>query len=221
MTAISAVLQELLRLPGATYCCAVEQDTGQVLGEAGRDGGDAGAVLPWGRSAAGFLAAGGDDLDDVMMTSRRAYHLVRRLDGQPARPLLVYLCLDRSRANLALSRRELALVQVPQPAASPVDPQFGALPVRDEGGGPAVLPRRVPSRVPGPPPPAAMPARVRAPRVPLVPAPRAGARTDAGPPGGIDRAGPAPVDHGEPAAPRWADDVGTMRRLLAGLKALR
>jgi hypothetical protein len=218
--AIPAVLQELLRLPGATYCCAVEQDSGQLLGEAGRDRGAADEVLPWGRTAAGFLAADGDDLDDVMMTSRRAYHLVRRLDGHPS-PLLVYLCLDRSRANLALSRRELALVQplVPgaaRPAPPPVNPQLEAV-TPGAVVEPAVLPRRVAARVP--PPPAAMPARTRVAGVPLVPAPRAGARTVDRPPRAAD--GEAPVDRGQLVAPRWADDVGTMRRLLAGLRALR
>lgn len=205
MTALTAVLQELLRLPGATYCCAVEQPTGRLLGEAGRDGGDAAAVVPWGRSAAQFLAAGGDDLDDMMIVSRHAYHLVRRLGGHPSGPLLVYLRLDRSLANLALSRRELALVKVRDAASSPAGSPSGS-------DGPAALPRRLPARVPGPPPPVAMPTRVRGMPAPLVPAPRAAAGPDGRSPREGDR---------EHVTTRWADDVGTMRRLLAGLKALR
>src|SRR3712207_9344868 len=115
--ALADALHGLLRLPGSTYACVVERDTGRVLAEVGRgDGGagDAEGVVPysvaqWGtRVAAMFDATSGDDLDDVMITGRRSYHLVRFLPA--AAPALVYLRLDR-RANLARARRELAAVR--------------------------------------------------------------------------------------------------------------
>ncbi|WP_300011809.1 hypothetical protein [Pseudonocardia sp.] len=238
MTAMSAVLQELLRLPGATYSCVLEHATGQLLVEAGRDAGDAATVLRWGRSATEFLAADGDELDDVMMTSRRAYHLVRRIVGEtPQEPLLVYLCLDRNRSNLALARRELAQIRVPRPAPDPApEPGDAAahvastaqMPARE----PAALPRRVPAPVPPPPPPVPMPALVR--RVPAPVRPAAAAQRPRPWPGSVPEAppvvpaqreggpgDPVPAGYGPVAGPRWADDVGTLRRLLAGLKALR
>src|SRR4029079_2217683 len=113
--ALADALQTLLRLPGATYACVVERDSGRVLAELGR--GEAGAsdsegVVPysvprWGTAvAAMFDSTSGDELDDVMITGRRSYPLVRPLDAGAA--VLAYLRLDRSRSNLAAARRELA-----------------------------------------------------------------------------------------------------------------
>src|SRR4029079_3101124 len=84
--ALADALQTLLRLPGATYACVVERDSGRVLAELGR--GEAGAggaegVVPysvprWGTAvAAMFDSTSGDELDDVMITGRRSYHLAR------------------------------------------------------------------------------------------------------------------------------------------------
>ncbi len=111
-------LHGLLRLPGATYACVVERDTGRVLAEAGRGeggAGDAEGVVPysvarWGTAvAAVFDATSGDELDDVMITGRRSYHLVRSVGANAS--VLAYLRLDRARSNLAAARRELAGVR--------------------------------------------------------------------------------------------------------------
>ena len=61
---------------------------GKVLASAGAAAEDGPgvplAVLGWGATAAGYLAAAAnDELDDLIVTSRRAYHLVRQLDGGP------------------------------------------------------------------------------------------------------------------------------------------
>ncbi|HEY1973387.1 MAG TPA: hypothetical protein VGH89_35930 [Pseudonocardia sp.] len=71
------------------------------------------AVLGWGATAAGFLStAAADELDDLILTTRRAYHLVRQFEDGADHPLVIYLRLDRRRANLALARRELAAVRL-------------------------------------------------------------------------------------------------------------
>lgn len=187
-----------------------------MVAEAGAEPVDPAVVLRWARTAADVLADAGDDLDDLMVTSRRAYRLVRPVDGGQHGPLLLQLSLDRSRANLAAARRELALVRIessipPPPAVT----SPGPLPP---------LPRRVPSAIP----PAAVRGPVAAPgrrpaRVPLV-----GSAAPSGPavvpaPRGVVTMPAARRETAAPAdpAPRWADDVGTMRRLLAGLRALR
>jgi hypothetical protein len=117
--ALADALQTLLRLPGATYSCVVERDSGRVLAELGRGEagtGDSEGVVPysvprWGTAvAAMFDSTSGDELDDVMITGRRSYHLVRPLG--PGAEVLVYLRLDRSRSNLAAARRELATVRL-------------------------------------------------------------------------------------------------------------
>lgn len=116
--ALADALHGLLRLPGATYSCVVERDTGRVLAEAGHGesgAGDGEGVVPysvarWGTAvAAMFDSTSGDGLDDVMITGRRSYHLVRPLGTTAA--VLVYLRLDRARSNLAAARRELAGVR--------------------------------------------------------------------------------------------------------------
>ncbi|HEX5813093.1 MAG TPA: hypothetical protein VFY38_13370 [Pseudonocardia sp.] len=127
--ALADALHSLLRLPGATYSCVVERDSGRVLAEVGQGetaSGDSEGVVPysvprWGTAvAAMFDSTSGDELDDVMITGRRSYHLVRPIG--PGASVLVYLRLDRSRSNLAAARRELATVRLaggPAPAAAP------------------------------------------------------------------------------------------------------
>lgn len=128
--ALADALHSLLRLSGATYSCVVERDSGRVLAEVGQGeaaSGDSEGVVPysvprWGTAvAAMFDSTSGDELDDVMITGRRSYHLVRPIG--PGASVLVYLRLDRSRSNLAAARRELATVRLaggPAPAAATV-----------------------------------------------------------------------------------------------------
>jgi hypothetical protein len=145
--ALADALHGLLRLPGATYSCVVERDSGRVLAEAGNGeagAGDGEGVVPysvarWGTAvAAMFEATSGDELDDVMITGRRSYHLLRALG--PTSSVLVYLRLDRTRSNLAAARRELATVRwgesAPRsvtgpPTAAPADSRTD--PPRDAG----------------------------------------------------------------------------------------
>jgi hypothetical protein len=135
--ALADTLHGLLQLPGATYACVVERDSGRVLAEAGNGeagAGDGEGVVPysvarWGTAvAAMFDATSGDELDDVMITGRRSYHLVRSLGARAS--VLAYLRLDRTRANLAVARRELAAVRWGGAAGTRAAP-----PVRPPGSG--------------------------------------------------------------------------------------
>jgi hypothetical protein len=235
------LLDELLQVPGAIYCCVADGAMGKVLASSGvadQDGANVHlAVLGWGATAEGYLAAAAhDELDDLIVTTRRAYHLVRELHGW-SQPLLAYLQLDRRRANLAVARRSLATARprggaVPQPRQHremPVQPAPVAVP-----SGPATRP------TPAPPPVAngreASPHRrqvaaLPSPRRPR-PVPRAVPRA-----GQTPASGPLPRRTAEPPpsmAPRprgadpplvlrqrWADDVPTMKRLLSALQRLR
>lgn len=231
------LLQELLRLPGAKYCCVADGAMGKVLASAGDEADDGPgvplAVLGWGATAAGYLtSAASDELDDLIITSRRAYHLVRQLEGGSGQLLLVYLRLDRSRANLAVARRALGRVRAaptPAPRQRDVAPER-EIPVQSASlevaanrrpssavalAAPPVLPRRHQvAALPQPRHPAAPRASpATAPAALSSPLPR---RTAEAPPPAAPRTGPP-----APSGARWADDVGTMRRLLSGLRRLR
>jgi hypothetical protein len=149
--ALADALQALLRLPGATYSCVVERDSGRVLAEVGKGeagAGDAEGVVPysvprWGTAiAAMFDSTSGDELDDAMITGRRSYHLVRPLATDAS--VLVYLRLDRSRSNLAAARRELATVRLSgsATAAAPAAPASpSAAPSRSRADAPPAATR--------------------------------------------------------------------------------
>ena len=172
--ALADALNTLLRLPGATYACVVERDSGRVLAELGQGEASTGdsegvvaySVPRWGTAvAAMFGATSGDELDDVMITGRRSYHLVRPLGAGAA--VLVYLRLDRSRSNLAAARRELAAVRLAGGAGTPDQAAAPPAPVsartRDEASAPAA---RRPVAATSPAPPARVPASLAPPTTP-------------------------------------------------------
>jgi hypothetical protein len=207
-------VQELSATPGARYSCIADAATRSILAERGDGDVDPAAVLGWGGSVTAGLA-GADEpevLDDLIVTARRSYHLVRWARSSARRPLLVYVCLERSRANLALARRALAVVVADRLDTAPTsgDPVPGWIPQP----GPAPPAPPVPRALPGPRH-GAGPAAPAAPVAPAAPAALP-----------LPRRRPAPVQAAAPAppapstGPRWAHDVGTMRRLVAGLQAL-
>jgi hypothetical protein len=244
------VLLELMDLPGATYSCVADRVSGTLLGEVGASTIAPGVIMEWGGGAAAFLAAtGGDALDDLMITSHRYYHLVRPVAADARQWLMIYLCLDRGRSNLAVARRELGSARLhkrltiasvgPAPPGPPAPPDTGlrrsvpaAMPTPRNGASPAVaLLSRPPVTTRGAPP---------GPAGTTGPGPSAGAADQArsdtrlapSPVPLPRRAGPSrvppPLPVAEPPPPvdevpvqSWATDVGTMRRLLSALRAMQ
>jgi predicted regulator of Ras-like GTPase activity (Roadblock/LC7/MglB family) len=145
---LADALHGLLRLPGATYACVVERDTGRVLVEAGRGEGDAEGVVPysvarWGTAVAAMFDTTGDELDDVMIAGRRSYHLVRSL-GANASVLAAPRAGPRAEAAAVDLRGRPDRRAVDDPAAG-----VRRVVVRDAGAGRA-RPPRAPRRAPGP-----------------------------------------------------------------------
>ena len=147
------LLRDLIAHTGAQYCCVADAAVGKVLEEAGvQPGAQAGtslAVLGWGAGAASFLATAADDeMDDLIITTRSCYHLVRPLGEGEDRRLLVYLRVDRHRGNLAVARRGLSTVR---PRAPAVPEQRGGAPTATRAATAVdTLPRRHPVALPAP-----------------------------------------------------------------------
>jgi hypothetical protein len=135
-------------------------------------------VLAWGCAVAEAIDGGPerDGLEDLMVTSGRFYHVVREVHADGHHALLVYVCLDRARANLAAARRELAMLALSAreggrpalPAGSsaahrPTGHPSPAHPVpwpRAGGGAPPVAaPPGAPGHRPGSHPPSSPPSR--------------------------------------------------------------
>ncbi|GGV27407.1 hypothetical protein GCM10010495_49430 [Kitasatospora herbaricolor] len=52
-----------------------------------------------------------DSIEDILVTLTNQYHLIRPLTSRNGSGLFLYLALDRNRANLAMARRRLQLVE--------------------------------------------------------------------------------------------------------------
>lgn len=118
-------VQELLELPGAMYVCVMNESTGGVLSEFSQTDTTARpsdvALRDLARHLGSLSGVAAARLEDVMMTSDSAHHLVRRYSGPGAISALVYLRLDRRRANLGLARRAIGALRYPA-KSTPLDP---------------------------------------------------------------------------------------------------
>jgi hypothetical protein len=142
VTIFSDALRNLMALPGARYLCCAEQGTGAIIAERGIRVVDPEEVVAWLEGVGLLLARGpdADELDDLMVTSGRHYHVLRQIaaDGWP--PIVVYLCLDRARSNLALARRELAVLNLARNGVPALESGDRAAPDRAAAPGHAPVP---------------------------------------------------------------------------------
>jgi hypothetical protein len=117
MANIDIALKEAMMIEGALGVALVDVDSGMALGTLG-----GGKDLDLGVGAAGntdmvraklrvmeMLDVTGT-IEDILTTLTSQYHLVRPLTAHSGAGLFLYLVLDRRRANLALARRRLQLV---------------------------------------------------------------------------------------------------------------
>ncbi|MEJ2859654.1 hypothetical protein [Actinomycetospora flava] len=162
------LLTSLRDLPGFAHALLTDTDPDghdrRVVAEVGTDEGTAAAVLGWGRRAAGVAGDRDLALDDVIVTTDTAHHLLRAV-GTPITGW-IYLRVRRDGGNLALARRRLAALTAPQaPAAGRAPapagpPELPAGPSSTPSATPPLAARSTPwpDRVPPPTrPPAATP----------------------------------------------------------------
>ncbi|MFD4139040.1 hypothetical protein OHS70_22545 [Streptomyces sp. NBC_00390] len=115
MPGIDECLLHAMRLPGARGAAVVDWTSGLALGTVGDAAGDdhetaAAETAELARMAAEhptFAPAGADkalDVEDLVVTTRSAYHLLRFVETSFDSSVLLHLWLDRDEGNLALAR---------------------------------------------------------------------------------------------------------------------
>jgi hypothetical protein len=109
---VDSTLTSAMAIEGAIGVALVDYDSGMTLGSAG-------AGMDLDLAAAGntevvrakmrTLQALGltDGIEDILITLSTQMHLIRLLQSDHGQGLFLYLALDRSRANLAMARRQL------------------------------------------------------------------------------------------------------------------
>lgn len=117
---IDTALKECMGITGALGVALVDSESGMALGTLG--GGDwlnlevaAAGNTEVVRSKLRVISALnlGDDIEDILITLHRQYHLIRLMDARKGRTgmLFLYLVLDRERSNLALARHHLKRIE--------------------------------------------------------------------------------------------------------------
>ena len=109
MTTAKESLPKLLEIDGCVGACIVDSNSGMTLGAAGGGGVDLEAAAAGNtevvRAKRKTMKALNlqDNIEDVLITLGRAYHVLRPVSAKKG--LFFYVVLDRQKANLALARR--------------------------------------------------------------------------------------------------------------------
>ena len=108
-------LPKLMEIDGCIGCCIVDSNSGMMLGAAG------GGAMNLEVAAAGNTEvvrskrktmkalALNDQIEDMLITLNKQYHLIRPLSTNDA--LFIYVVLDKSKANLAMARHQLTAIE--------------------------------------------------------------------------------------------------------------
>lgn len=116
MSNVAESLEKLTAVRGFVGACLVDSSDGIVLAAQGGSeafnlsqaaAGNAAVV----RAKLANIAALSldDEIEDILITLRRQYHLIRPVMAKP--DLFLYLVVDRSKANLASGRHDLSQVE--------------------------------------------------------------------------------------------------------------
>lgn len=115
MATAKEILPKLMEIDGCVGCCIVDSNSGMMLGAAG------GGPMNLEVAAAGNTEVVrskrktmkalnmNDQIEDMLITLGRQYHLIRPLSTNDA--LFIYLVLDKQKANLAMARFQLTALE--------------------------------------------------------------------------------------------------------------
>ena len=118
MSNVESSLKEAAAIDGAVAVALVDYTSGMSLGVAGDThslnldvaaAGNTDVV----RAKLRTMEALGlkESIEDILITLGSQYHLIRLLRGSAGEGLFLYLVLDKSRANLAMARHKLSVVE--------------------------------------------------------------------------------------------------------------
>ncbi len=108
-------LPKLMEIDGCIGCCIVDSNSGMMLGASG------GGAMNLEVAAAGNTEvvrskrktmkalALNDQIEDMLITLSKQYHLIRPLSTNDA--LFIYIVLDKTKANLAMARHQLTVIE--------------------------------------------------------------------------------------------------------------
>ena len=115
MATAKETLPKLMEIDGCIGCCIVDSNSGMMLGASG--GGSMNLevaaagnteVVRSKRKTMKALALN-DQIEDMLITLNKQYHLLRPLSTNDA--LFIYVVLDKSKANLAMARHQLTVIE--------------------------------------------------------------------------------------------------------------
>jgi hypothetical protein len=118
MAEMDVALKDALQVDGAIAAALVDHGSGMALGTAGGDSNfdvtvAAAANTEVLRAKLRTMEMLGlrESVDDILVTLETQYHLLRPITGRSGRGLFLYLALRKDRANLALARHRLRMIE--------------------------------------------------------------------------------------------------------------
>lgn len=114
---VQETLKSALEIDGAIAAALVDHESGMSLGQVG------GGRLDLDVAAAGNTdvvraelrtiarLGTGETIEDILVTLGTQFHLIRLLQSASGQGLFLYVVLDRARANLAMARRQLTILE--------------------------------------------------------------------------------------------------------------
>ena len=115
---IETSLKQAMEIEGALGVALVDYESGMALGSLGGGrylnlevaaAGNTEVIRAKMRTMASLEL--NDEIEDILITLCRQYHLIRLLGTNRSASLFMYLALDRSKANLAMARHHLRQIE--------------------------------------------------------------------------------------------------------------